>query len=103
MFTRRPPAWMTRSGVRPASAATIFVPAKSERLELRLGDPDGHDDPVADLAVDLDRHLAGLVDDRRAVDLGPALGVDRRPRSAGRGRPAAPQLLGDVRRGRAPA
>ena len=74
-------------------------PAGQDRHDLRAGQgrasrsarsaSAGDDDPVAQLAVDLDRHLAGRLGRRRHVDLRPRLGVDRGPLPARRGRRGA--------------
>ena len=78
MLTRRPPpAWMTRSGCRRPSSGADLVARQDDLLELDLADPGRHGDLVAQLAVDLDRDLAGLLGRGRLVDLRPALRVDR--------------------------
>ena len=66
-------------GLPPGQQLADAIAGEDDPLELGWLDADRDDDPVADLAVDLDRDLPGLVDDRGRVDRRPGLGVDRRP------------------------
>ena len=82
-----PPATTIRSGARPSRIVADPLTREHRRLDVG-GRGVGRDgDLVAQLAVDLDRDLAGRLDDRARVDLGPGL---RRgsTSTAGRPRPA---------------
>ena len=68
----------------PSRIARDLVAGQDDLLELDLArSPAGDRDLVAQLAVDLDRDLAGRLDDRRASTSGQRSRVDRRPRLAG--------------------
>ena len=95
-----PPAWMIRVRLLAVQRGGDLVACQHDLLQLDLGDPRRHGDPVAQLAVDLDRDLVGRLDDQGLVDRRPRLGVDRRPGLAPRLGQPRPQLLGDVRRRR---
>ena len=88
MLTSLPPAWMTRSasGRRAAPRSPRGSPGRS-RSSVAWSASVGDGDPVAQLAVDLDRHLAVGLGGRGHVDVRPGLACGstttaRRPRPA---------------------
>ena len=80
MFTSRPPpAWMIRSGVRPASRAAIFGRGQGEPPRARPGQVrPARSTRSRSLPLTWIGHLAGRLGRGGRVDLRPALGVDRR-------------------------
>ena len=69
---RPPPATMTRSGVRPASSRLDLRARRGPAARARRRRSRRAPDPVAQLAVDLDRDLAGRLGDGGRVDVRPA-------------------------------
>ena len=77
------PAARDDDPVRFAAGQDLADPVAREDGGFDVGDRrvGGDDDLVAQLAVDLDRDLAGRLGGRGDIELGPGLGVDRGPAS----------------------